>query len=261
MMHIFKLARWREIGFVCIVCALSVGIAHGQVASTEDNVVVSGTVPDNATRDALIGKLRELYGSARVIDQLSVDRVTMPEGWNSEVQKLLTPSLKQVHRGQLIIDGNAVTFKGQVANEAARQQIGAEAVALLKPTYAVSNGLYIATPEQAKLDNTLGRRIIEFESGSAVLTERGKQILNDMATALKSVSKSVEIAGHTDATGLREANLLLSQARAEAVKQYLAGLGVPAASLVAKGYGPDQPVASNVTPDGRRRNRRIEFNI
>ena len=73
--------------------------------------------------------------------------------------------------------------------------------------------------------------------------------------------RSFEVIGHTDAMGPRPANVSLSLARAQAVKAYLSGKGLPVDSLTASGMGPDQPVASNATEEGRARNRRIEFRV
>ena len=70
-----------------------------------------------------------------------------------------------------------------------------------------------------------------------------------------------EIAGYTDNTGDAAANLVLSQKRAEAIRDVLVKAGVPADMLVAKGYGGADPIASNDDPQGRRRNRRIEYHI
>jgi OmpA-OmpF porin, OOP family len=73
--------------------------------------------------------------------------------------------------------------------------------------------------------------------------------------------KKVEIIGHTDNQGLRRSNLVLSQARAESVKAYLAGKGIGTNTLTALGQGPDRPVTTNDSAEGRARNRRIEFRV
>lgn len=103
---------------------------------------------------------------------------------------------------------------------------------------------------------------VSFEVNSNRLTANAKDILVKTAEGLKGQKDlKVEIAGHSDSVGAAAYNLTLSQQRAEAVRDYLLDLGVPASQLVAKGYGETKPVRSNDTPEGRERNRRVEFNI
>jgi OOP family OmpA-OmpF porin len=71
----------------------------------------------------------------------------------------------------------------------------------------------------------------------------------------------VEIAGHTDTTGPGDYNQGLSERRAKSVMGYLISKGVPAENLTAVGYGESNPIASNVTREGREANRRVEFRI
>ena len=72
---------------------------------------------------------------------------------------------------------------------------------------------------------------------------------------------SVEISGHTDSIGSSSYNLRLSERRAQSVVEYLLGRGIDAGRLTYKGYGANQPVASNDTEEGRARNRRTELKI
>ena len=69
------------------------------------------------------------------------------------------------------------------------------------------------------------------------------------------------MAGHTDDTGTRDANVALSRARAQAVANYMVTAGFNSARLIVEGYGPDRPSADNATLEGRAENRRIEFRI
>jgi OOP family OmpA-OmpF porin len=69
----------------------------------------------------------------------------------------------------------------------------------------------------------------------------------------------VEIAGYTDSEGDDKHNLELSRRRAEAVEEYLIEKGIPENRIVAKGYGKENPIASNDTEEGRAENRRVEF--
>lgn len=237
------------------------GPSGGQVLGS-GQVVVAGTVPDEATRAAVIGRLRELYGAERVVDQLTLGAVVAPPQWNQYLQKLLSPSLKQVSHGQLSVQGNTVDIKGEVGNEATRQQIASDMAQSLNPTYMVRNGLRVAVQEQAVVDQALANRIVEFEPGSAVLRPAGTLILDEMAAAMSKLKdRRFEVIGHTDASGSRAGNVSLSLARAQAVKAYLVGKGLAAERLATSGMGPDQPVARNDSEEGRARNRRIEFRV
>ena len=103
-------------------------------------------------------------------------------------------------------------------------------------------------------------RGVNFESGSAAITPDSYSVLDQVVKSLKAYPEvRVEIAGHTDNVGKDDYNLVLSQKRAESVKQYLVNAGLSADRLVAKGYGESTPIASNATPAGRADNRRIEF--
>jgi len=243
---------------LALVFSLACAPAFAQLAP----VVVAGTVPDEATRAAILQRARALYGATRVVDQLAVGAVVAPPNWSAHMQKLLGEPLKQVTQGQLTIEGNRVGIRGDVANEALRQQVASELANSLNPTYTISNGLRVNAPAQKVLDTALARRIIEFESGQAVLRPSGMLILDEMAAALGQIGgRKVEVIGHTDNTGTREANLALSLARAGAVRSYLAAKGIAAASIAVAGAGPDQPVADNSGAEGRARNRRIEFRV
>jgi OOP family OmpA-OmpF porin len=246
--------------------AMAAGMAGAQVPAPvtplPGQVLVSGTVPDEASKAAMLARVRELYGAARVVDQVAIGNVALPPNWNGYVHKLINPNLKLISRGQLRVEGNNVSVQGEVANEAQRQRIASDIAASLNPTYLVRNGLRVGAAEQDLLDAALARRIIEFESGQAVIRPSGLHILDEMAAALRKLTgRKVEVIGHTDNTGLRESNLSLSLARAEAVRAYRAGKAIDPAIFGVSGLGPDRPVADNATADGRARNRRIEFRV
>lgn len=234
-------------------------------AATDEaaKVVASGTVPDEASRAAILGKLRDLYGPANVVDRLEVGGVVPPPNWSENMGKILNANLKQVHKGQMQVNGTQIALKGNVANEAQRQQVVSDMATALNPTYTVDNGLVVAGGSaQTVLDKTLSNRVVEFESGAATLTPLGRAILDEMAAAIKQIgTPKVQVIGHTDSSGNRQANVALSLARANTVRTYLSEKGIPADSLTAIGAGPDRPVTSNDTPEGRAKNRRIEFKL
>ena len=101
---------------------------------------------------------------------------------------------------------------------------------------------------------------IEFKSGSATIASRSLKVLREAAGVLKKYKEvRLEIQGHTDDSGSRDANVSLSQKRAEAVRSWLIKKGVDGERLTARGYGPDKPIADNSTKAGQAKNRRVEF--
>jgi chemotaxis protein MotB len=115
-----------------------------------------------------------------------------------------------------------------------------------------------------------GRMVVElaenilFDSGKSDLKSEGEEALTEVASVLSSIpNRDFQIAGHTDNIPIKSArfpsNWELSTARAVQVTRYLSEKGVDAARLSAAGYADTQPVASNVDPEGRKQNRRIEI--
>lgn len=225
-------------------------------------VIAEGVVPDQATKAQILDQLREVYGSDRVVDRVQVQSIPAPPNWGTYVAGMITPGLQRISGGTLEVNGQSVRVSGQVVNDAQRQQVASELSLVSNSTYTVTNALQTGGSGQGLLDATLGDRIIEFESGSARLTPLGRDILAEMAASMIEIGDArVQVVGHTDDVGNRQANLALSHARAEAVRDHLESLGVPRANLTVLGKGPDEPVADNDTEDGRARNRRIQFQI
>ncbi|HEX3139925.1 MAG TPA: BON domain-containing protein, partial [Rhizobacter sp.] len=161
--------QWKKYLAPALLCVAALPVLAQQAGAAPNQVVVAGTVPDEATRNAILARVREVYGAERVVDQLGVGTVVAPPNWSGYVQKIVSPQLKQVTRGQLAINGNNIELKGEVANEAQRQQLAADMATSLNPTYAVRNALRVVAQEQTVLDATLANRIVEFEAGSSVL--------------------------------------------------------------------------------------------
>jgi OOP family OmpA-OmpF porin len=103
-------------------------------------------------------------------------------------------------------------------------------------------------------------RGVSFETGRSALTTESYAVLDEIAASLvERPDVQIEITGHTDNTGSRNTNVRLSRERAQAVRAYLAQRGVSPSRMVAVGAGPDQPIATNTTPEGRAQNRRVEL--
>lgn len=101
-----------------------------------------------------------------------------------------------------------------------------------------------------------------FETGKADLQEESFAVLDELVAYLvRKEDERIEIGGHTDNVGSAKSNLILSEARANTVMNYLISKGIDPGRLTAKGYGFSVPVADNKTADGRAQNRRTEVKI
>ncbi|MDO4895489.1 OmpA family protein [Moraxella sp.] len=108
----------------------------------------------------------------------------------------------------------------------------------------------------------LNMQIINFATSSNAIPAENKEILDLAVTKLTALpDMKLLITGHTDSQGSAAYNKKLSESRATAVRDYLVSKGIAADRLSTKGAGPDNPVASNDTAEGRFQNRRIEFSV
>ncbi len=108
----------------------------------------------------------------------------------------------------------------------------------------------------------LGAELL-FDTGKYTLRPAATAALQKLAVLLKDhPGLPILIEGHTDSVGTPGANRILSERRANAVREWLASQGsVPAVRMTSKGFGPAVPVASNATAEGRQLNRRVEIRI
>jgi outer membrane protein OmpA-like peptidoglycan-associated protein len=104
---------------------------------------------------------------------------------------------------------------------------------------------------------------VNFALGTAELTSEAQQSLRAVATLLKQSApdRPFEIAGYTDSIGSPERNIIISQRRADSVRDFLIAEGIPATLMTSKGYGQEKPIADNATEEGRAKNRRVELRL
>ena len=105
-------------------------------------------------------------------------------------------------------------------------------------------------------------KTILFDTGKSTIKFESAEVLNQIINVLKKYPNSrFRIEGHTDSTGKKAKNMILSQNRADAVKVYLIQGGIDAGRLESQGFGPEKPIASNKNKKGRELNRRVEINL
>jgi len=190
------------------------------------------------------------------------------ERYRTELETLARSRGEALEESQRTLDQQRGTLEEQqramqqtqeqlAAEQAARQQAeqrAEQAMARLRELAAVrqSGGETVIT---------LSGEVI-FETDSANLRDTARERLLAVADALRSEPNQMAVVeGHTDSRGSDEYNQRLSQRRAEAVRDYLIGEGVPAARMQAVGRGEESPVSSNDSAEGRAGNRRVEIHL
>ncbi len=123
----------------------------------------------------------------------------------------------------------------------------------------------VAEPPRVEVrDNKIAiNEKIQFEYDQATIMAVSFSLLNEVASVIKKNPhiKKIQIEGHASSEGDATHNQRLSEDRARSVMSYLFKQGVPRATLTSRGFGIERPIADNETPDGREKNRRVEFNI
>jgi OOP family OmpA-OmpF porin len=228
----------------------------------------------------LYARTREAFGATQIVDSVRLAPgapsdagwVRAAEGAIRQLSKLREGEAR-LNRSQLVVlgDGDAravneirahyrvhppTPYRARLEIEVTGEGLGIADLGeldLARPTVSTC---------QTAFHRMMARNIIQFEDGTADIDRSSLRLLSQLASiALRCDRHRIEIAGHTDDAGPRDANLLLSRRRAEAVADNLASQGVAHDRLRAVGYGPDRPRASNATAVGQAANRRIEFNV
>ena len=259
---------------------------------TEAGVAVSGTVSNEATREVVIAAAR---GTWTAVDHsgLVVEPEMNPErDWLPLILQVVAKAGEDLSQGLVIANSESsfVLVNGELETRSEQLAIRREIEGILSAlAFEFTNGLTVKqqpppptsppvagsgttapststtlAPEvielQETLDDLIQGKVVEFDFASAIITEEGRDLLDEMLDALRKFPEvPVQITGHTDDVGTEESNLLLSRLRAAAVLSYLVDNGESASRFLVIGLGESQPIADNATAGGRARNRRIEF--
>ncbi len=202
-----------------------------------DEVTLTGVVPSRDVADAMVATVSDNF-DGEVIDELEVDDAITAIG-TVTILGTIDP----------LAHSSFVTAVGEVAEGAG---------------YAVDDQLEDAEEAslEIELDALFELEPIEFDSGSANIRATSRSTLESAAEIiLANPGGTIEVQGHTDNEGDAGFNQQLSQQRADAVVNFLIGEGVDAGTISAVGYGQDQPIDTNDTPEGRQNNRRIKFEV
>lgn len=153
---------------------------------------------------------------------------------------------------------------GQLSRQGAKLKSATAAMSLEK---AIEEGRKQFNKDEAEVyrqgnDLVIRLKKIAFSSGQTDLPAESLELLAKVRTVAQELNPSqVVVQGHTDSIGTSQANMVLSQARAQAVAKYLGANGIEEEKLRAEGFGFKKPLASNKTKQGRAQNRRVDVVI
>lgn len=166
--------------------------------------------------------------------------------------------LAGVPTGFAVVTGSASGYAdGRATADVGRGEDGAEVSVELSPGKAL-----VFDKKEIKIGEAFSLNNILFDVGKAVVKKESKPELDKVVAFLKqNPTTEIELSGHTSSEGDAAMNRSLSYRRVQACKDYVTKKGVDAGRIVTVGYGPDRPVASNETEDGRKLNRRVELRV
>ena len=238
----------------------------------EGALLITGRLPDERIRSAVDAFARARFGSESVTLEARLDP-DLPAGWSVRTLAALE-ALAELHTGQIVLRDDRLDLGGVSGNPDASDQVtrvlserlGPEARFTIRVRYDEEFDPVAQAPTparcEARINAILAERTITFAPGSSRPDRDSAATLDAIAEVLRDCGElPLEIAGHTDSQGRAETNQRLSQERAEAVVNALLERRVLVAGMVARGYGPDQPIADNATAAGREANRRIEISL
>lgn len=233
------------------------------VAST---LTFNGYVPDNTIHAALIEAAKRKFLNEKIVDNLKAS-VGAPAGFTNAAITALG-ALSRLSTGSLTISDREVKLAGDALYEVAAEQLRGGLGGELPQGWRANADVSVKPPASA-VDASVCQQLfaellavgkIRFESGQANIDPDSRGLMDRLVeVALRCPNSSLEIGGHTDTDGDADANMRLSERRAQAVLDYMVRAGLPADRLHAVGYGQSQPLASNDTAEGKAQNRRIEF--
>lgn len=239
-----------------------------EATSTGETLTLGGTIPSEDLRGEIATLAERQFAGQAVVDELSVSPAPAPEGFAEAVRAGLS-ALSRLGAGRFAVSDQQAELTGEALYPGAAEVVRAGLSDALPEGWGAELSEVTARPVgpaleaeacQSGVNALLGGASIYFESGSAAIDSDSAGLLDRITgTLLRCEELEIEIAGHTDSTGNAEANLALSQARAEAVLSWLAAAGLETGGYTATGYGQDLPIAPNETEEGRAQNRRIEF--
>lgn len=269
--------RWHRVDATDLnvkqMASISPYTLHG-VRTENDDVILDGYVSSAAAKEQLLAQARTLFSGDVVDREIKIAAGVPNAGWLAVAGANLA-GLSKLDTGEFVMEDLNSVLRGNASSSELRTGINASidglpspyngAANIIVPNVAAENTGQIKSETicQKLFASLKGDNKINFAYNRAEIRGQASlDLLGTMASAASQCSSfRISVEGHTDSDGANEYNVALSQRRALAVVEYLVSRGVNPASVSAIGYGESRPIASNATPAGMAKNRRIEFKV
>ncbi|MEQ8479369.1 MAG: OmpA family protein [Hoeflea sp.] len=238
-------------------------------ALSSGGLLLEGVVPSETVAEELVRSARLKLGSLPITNRMKV-AAGAPEGFSAAAEAVLQ-GLSRLEDGQATLSDTDLNLEGSAFSATASGEISDQLDAALPARFSLSDTIgQVPLPSekidgmecQGRIDRTASENSVLFDTGEARIQYHSQGFLDRIAfLARQCPGVRLEISGHTDADGEADANLELSERRAEAVMGYMRDAGVAPGRMISVGYGEAKPVADNETEAGKAANRRIEFRI
>jgi len=230
---------------------------------TDGTLTLTGSVPTERKKDRLLSQARLVFGFDNVRDEISVSGSAPVLNWKGKTLDLMA-QLATLGPFSLTLNNDAIALAAKVPDDTTKS-VWIDWLANFfvdRPLAVDASALSVdsSLPAQTSFElSTLFNLSVNFASGSFDIPEENKPALDSAAKILLEDDRTLRIVGHTDSSGDADANRVLSDQRANAVREYLVAKGVNSQKISSYGLGQDRPIAENDTDAGRAKNRRIEF--
>jgi OOP family OmpA-OmpF porin len=253
--------------------APSAAVVPFGLTRTAAGIVLTGSVPDEATRAALVASAKAAAPGVTVTDQLTI-AAAAPAGGLPSAANLGALVAALPAGSSAAYQNGTLTLTGEVATDAAKATASAAATAAF-PTAKIANNLTVSAPAVAAECTGLTAALTDSQKANPLLFATNVTSLTDAQQAqVKALAAKISaclgksgapaavlVTGHADPQGNAAVNERLSAARAESVKAALVAGGVPAATITTSAKGSADSTGDTSTAEGRAANRRVDISV
>ena len=244
------------------------------VRGEDGGIVLNGYAPSEADRDGILADAEAMFPGKVTDNKIKIASGAPNDGWRTVAAANIS-GLAKLDSGEFSMTNADSFLTGRTLSTETRSNVNGIVGALpagfngaaniVVPEAEAENTGTINSEEacQGLFDNLKGDAKINFAYNRAEIGDAASMgLIKSLASAAIQCSNfRITVDGHTDADGSEAYNLDLSRRRAEEVVKQLVAFGVDSNNITGGGYGESRPIASNDTPEGMAKNRRIEFKV